>query len=843
MNESMTNALKKLFERFRIVFWYCEDPMLAADYELLALDGVEKRDITGRMFATKVEVLHERPKDRFLLFCCGTRPADDENFLLDILLANTEFRTDKASLLAADLGLGDDVCDAIKESLGFFTAPKRVNQLKASVEPGKETELSLRRKMLGIALGDSAMDIDHVLMAVLKDFSLDGEDGATDAFRMVAKCGLEKFFWNEVRVAYGYYSPNPVIGDFVLAVFREAADVALAGAADKPATSVFAFLSDWRDNTKSAASFERLSGEAAATLNIEKTVRDIKWDAFGSADWFEAIDRRIVGEMVAGIASRDFRHEEVAKVFAERRNTHWFDRYERAYLGAVAASAYFTEMAKTEFLPSTPDEAIRSYAANWSKLDGFYRSFTAHQHEERKGDGVLAALAAKMDADYVANCLAPMNNAFQKTLEGVTRWPFETDVKKQSDFWRTCVSGEMANKKVCVIVSDALRYGVARTLVERIRSTDRYSAKLEPMIGMLPSYTQLGMAALLPHGSISFGIPCDGRVIVDGKPTAGLAERAAILAEAEPKGATAVRAEDVLAWTKEQLLEYERANRVIYVYHNAIDETGDARTSESQTCEACERAVEDIVAVIKKLAGPSHVSNFYVTSDHGFLYQDSEVEDCDFIAQPVTRETAGTYKVSRRYFIGRSFVTRPEFMRFEEKDVGMSGDALVAIPKSITKMRLAGAGSRFVHGGASLQEITIPLVTVSKSRVEDTAQVEIDILRNGVNRITTGQLVVKLYQMTPVGGKTLERTIRLGLRTQDGRTALSAQKEIVFKHDSDISADRIETVQLPLNHQAGSLNGEYVDLVLESKVAGTSQYVPYKTERYQIKRLFMKDFD
>ena len=115
-------------------------------------------------------------------------------------------------------------------------------------------------------------------------------------------------------------------------------------------------------------------------------------------------------------------------------------------------------------------------------------------------------------------------------------------------------------------------------------------------------------------------------------------------------------------------------------------------------------------------------------------------------------------------------------IRFEERDLGLTGDALVVIPKSITKMRLAGAGSRYVHGGASLQEITIPLITVSKSRVEDTAQVEIDILREGVNKITTGQLVVKLYQMTPVGGKNLERTVRLGIRTKDGRQLLSEKK-------------------------------------------------------------------
>ena len=351
------------------------------------------------------------------------------------------------------------------------------------------------------------------------------------------------------------------------------------------------------------------------------------------------------------------------------------------------------------------------------------------------------------------------------------------------------------------------------------------------------------MAALLPHERIRFGIPCDGRVLVDDKPSSGLADRQAILAAAEPKGAEAVKAEDVLGWTKEQILEHQRANRVIYVYHNVIDATGDARVSESQTCEACEKAVGEILALVKKLAGPSHVSNFYITSDHGFLYQDREVEECDFIAQPTTSDVGGTFKVSRRFFIGHSAITRSELMRFEERDLGLTGDALVVIPKSITKMRLAGAGSRYVHGGASLQEITIPLITVSKSRVEDTAQVEIDILREGVNKITTGQLVVKLYQMTPVGGKNLERTVRLGIRTKDGRQLLSAQKEVVFKYDSASSADRIETVQLPLNHQADGLDGEQVQLVMESRVGGTSQYVPYKTETYLLKRSIVKDFD
>ena len=843
MDGAMHKALEALFAKKRIVFWYCDDASLEEEWENISIPGVNKVDITSRPFAAKVEVVYDKPKEKFLLFNRGPRPDDAENFLLDLLLANAEFRTDKASLVAADLGLGSEYSDAIRETIGFFASAKRVQQLKSCMEGDGIN--SLKRKMLSIAAGCQGGSVEHVLMAMLKGCGSPEDIGRSEAFKTVSKCGLSKFFWEELRSAYGYASENPGLWDFVLAAFRDAADVVLNGARGCVlSTSIQAFLSDWRDNAKHVESFAKLSKAAADALDVEGGLRSVPWDSFGAADWFEAIDRRIVLKLVQGVHERTLRHEDVCKIVSERRNTHWFEAYKVIYHGAEAASAYFSGIAKTEFLPATADEAISSYAESWSKLDGYYRSFTAYAHESAKSDGMLAELAKQVDNDYVTNCLTKMNNAFQKTLEGVEVWPFDTHIRKQCNFWRECVAGEMANRKVCVIISDALRYGVARTLAERMSAIDRYSAKLEPMVGVLPSYTQLGMAALLPHETLRFAIPRDGRVLVDEKPSSSLQERNAILSAAEPKGAEAVKAEDVISWTKEEIRSHQRQNRVMYVYHNTIDAVGDDRAKERNTCEACEQAVREIEAIVRKLAGESHVSYFYVTSDHGFLYQDKDVEECDFIASPVTYDEPGTFKLSRRFFIGRSFTGRQDLMRFEERNLGMAGDSLVAIPKSAIKMRLAGAGSRFVHGGASLQEITVPLVTsAKKSREDDTAQVEIELLREGANRITTGQLAVKLYQTMAVGGKCLERTLRIGLKTVDGKTALSPVKEIVFRHESAESADRIETVLLPLNHQADMFEGEYVALVIESKVAGSEQYVPYKTEKYLLKRSIVKDFD
>lgn len=834
MNDVMTNALKALFEQHRIVFWYCADPLLVADYEAVTLEGVEKRDITGRLFRTKVEVIDEQPKTKFLLFHRGARPADEENFLLDVLLANKEFLTDKPSLVAAELGLGEKLLPILRETMPFFTAASRTEALKALLKPKEETSSTLVEKQLAVVLG-SQPKIEAILLALFKK---------PEAWTLVEKFALAPFFWQQLRATFGYVSETPSLADFKLALFGDA----LKGVCGEAGTlrlssAARAFLEGWRDHAKFREVFDAASDEAAHDLGVRSALHALPPDRFGAEDIFAEIDRRILGELSARIEARTIRHEEVVRIVAERQNTHWFDSdFVHHYRALEQASSFWSQLARFDFQPATPDEAIRSYVAIGAKLDGAYRTYTVHAQAVKRSSDLLDAITARLNGDYANNFLYKMNNAFQKTLDGVSTWPFETSLLKQGEFWRSVVCGRYADKKVCVIISDALRYGVAEELADRFRAADRYTAKLEPMVGVLPSYTQLGMAALLPHEKLQFAIPHDGRVLADGCATTGLEARQAILAAADPKGATAVRAEDVLSWTRAELDACTHDHHVIYVYHNVIDATGDDAKTESETCAACARAMDDIVALVKKLAGPSHVANFLITSDHGFLYQDSPVEASDFIPPPKTSDTPASSKLTRRFYLGRGFELRPDLMRFKENELGLSGDALVAIPKSTLRMRLSGSGSRYTHGGASLQEITIPLLTIAKKRVDDTAPVEVDLLREGLNKITTANLVVRFYQTAPVGGKVLPRTLRVRLMTQDGRLALSSAKEIQFNSPGEAAGDRIQTLTLALSHEADKLGNTSVDLVIETRLPGTSQYVPYRKETYQLQRMFERDF-
>ena len=89
----IAQALTKLFERHRIVFWYDEKQDLRDEFEGLSLPRVEKVELTNNEYGIKYRILREQPGQKFLLYREGQQPADLENWLLDVHLAHGEFRT------------------------------------------------------------------------------------------------------------------------------------------------------------------------------------------------------------------------------------------------------------------------------------------------------------------------------------------------------------------------------------------------------------------------------------------------------------------------------------------------------------------------------------------------------------------------------------------------------------------------------------------------------------------------------------------------------------------------------------------------------------------------------
>lgn len=80
----------------------------------------------------------------------------------------------------------------------------------------------------------------------------------------------------------------------------------------------------------------------------------------------------------------------------------------------------------------------------------------------------------------------------------------------QRNFFSRFVRGK--KDRTVVIISGAMRYEVGRELFKKMQDDPKCTAKLEPMLSTLPSYTRLGMAALLPHTKLE--LTDDGKELV-----------------------------------------------------------------------------------------------------------------------------------------------------------------------------------------------------------------------------------------------------------------------------------------------------------------------------------------
>jgi uncharacterized protein (TIGR02687 family) len=300
-----------------------------------------------------------------------------------------------------------------------------------------------------------------------------------------------------------------------------------------------------------------------------------------------------------------------------------------------------------------------------------------------------------------------------------------------------------------------------------------------------------------------------------------------------------MKAPDFMRLKLEDCRNLSRELQLLYLYHNQIDARGDKRETEGTVFQAAEDALSDLLKLIKKLNG-ANFSHILITADHGFLYQDRRIEESDFLT--VSAKGEKIVMQDRRFVLGKGLVPQDSLHTFTSKQLGLDGDLEIQIPKSIHRLRLQGSGSRFVHGGATLQEVVIPVLKVYKSRQSDTSQVEVEILRGASSIITSGQLSVTFYQCMAVTDKVKPRFLRAGLYSKSG-VLLSETHQVNFDLTSEKPREREMSLRFILTRSAEEFNGQEIFLRLEELVEGTTLYKDYRSQSYVLRRSFTSDFD
>jgi uncharacterized protein (TIGR02687 family) len=823
------DSLNLCFHRHRLVFWYDPSGEWKKSFESYEHESAEKILVGENEFAPKVRILGDGGGNRrFLLYFNSARPQDADNWLLDLLLQGHEFRADRASLAAQVVGLPYEYRALVEEHVEFFRDSKRVQAFKEIFMVDDEAA-DLRLKMMAV-LAKTPVELEALLLELLNRADDEMFDPVVESF---GNYGLVEPFWREVGRLFGYQSTTPSLVDFVTRIFREAnpLDLEVAQLAHSRV-----FLQRWKDSRAHNGSFRKWSARLERDLHVAARL-DASGEGYelGDADAFEIFDKFVIHRLCSGFEAHHGADRLLGPI-QDRRQSFWYPAHEHGYQAIAQAVELRELLARAELSMDSVDAGLERYRASWWKIDRAYRRFSYHARQYGQVN-VMEKLIEWVGKIYVNNFLSPLGDRWSDQVRRMDSWTCGA-LPKQKTFFEEHVR-PFLNKglKVFVIVSDALRYEAAADFAERMKSENRFTTELGAMFGCLPSYTQLGMASLLPGSTWEID-PISGQVTLDGRSCTGTEARNEVLKRALDGKGTAIQAEQFLEMnTKIEGRALMRDHEVIYIFHNVIDKVGDSSTTEAKTTEAVEQAFDELVQIVKKVANVNG-NNMLLTADHGFLFQQEPLEKGDATGLP---EAAEWTNRNRRFAIGRGITESSAAKVFDASQLGLPGDWCCAFPVSLGRFPLQGSGKRYVHGGFSLQEVVIPVVHINKSRSDDTGRVSVEIIRMPT-KLTTGQIALSIYQEKPVTPKLLPRALKIGVYASDGQP-ISEVKAITFDSKDEEARKREMSVALVLSKAADSHNNTMVEIRLDETLPGTNQTVTYRAYPIKLQKPFATDFD
>jgi uncharacterized protein (TIGR02687 family) len=831
--ESLDTALA----RKRVVFWYDANGEWTSEFDDYEPAQAEKLRVEGNEFSVKVEISRAVLDQRFLLYLPCPKPPEPDNWLLDLLLAGHEFTADRASLDIQEAGLTLEFKELAQQHKAFFRSPVRNTKLKELLRPNDD-EAAVRIKMLAV-LAKQPADIDKLLLHAFSQLDPANPDGDDPVEALYGNHQLSRHFWRAVGEKFGYASPEPNLRDFAVALFNSVSSIGPSGEL-LPHARVF--MSIWKDSLSSRPAFEQWSDHLAGVLRIEEQLNDApeRYDP-DDDDSYELIERFVLSRLLQrfkGVAT----DSELLHAIRNRNSSCWFEKHQHGYSALEQAITFRSLLAKADLQVPSFEEGLQRYCNGWWRLDQAYRRCIVHARTYQQ-PGLLKPLRDWLEAQYVNNVLLPLTNRWSDQVAGLSSWGSST-LPRQKEFHMRYVHAPLSSKglkRLFVVISDALRYEAARDFADRLNSQagKGWQAEVDALLGVLPSFTQLGMAALLPGAQLGLN-PSDSNALMDGQSATGTDNRDKILKAYANGRAKAIKAEDFLGLaTSKEGAELSKDHDLIVIYHNRIDRIGDKRESEAETCQAVEQTFDDLELILRKIASLKG-SQAVITADHGFLFQQEPVDANDRAQFPTAKELS--FK-NRRFALGSGIKASAGQKVFSAEQLGLSGDWQAVFPLGLDRFPRSGSGSRFVHGGTSLQEVVVPVIRLKRERKDESRVVAAELLRVPA-KITTGKLTFGLFQLEPVEPKKrLPLQLRIGLYAKADGALLCAHRTVLLDSAASEAREREQQVVLELSNAAGDYNNQTLELRLERQLEGVAKPVPYKTVELKLQRPFGSDFD
>ncbi|MBP8935451.1 MAG: PglZ domain-containing protein [Prevotella sp.] len=811
-------------------------------------EGYRYVDFKGDWFTTKYKLYTEWSNDKVILYFHQPSPLQmkslQEKFpLMDVLVANMEYHHQDYAAYMQQYGLPADMTTFVEKNIQQLQSDRMLRLLQTYYADKSITKDIAVRAFLSSYMGlTRVQDWDNLILKILFQGRI-SERSKQTSFYVKLKADpmikaalderLERVFGCSVDMNTEVKVEKLVQ---VLKYNAIAQNLALVSADNYKAIRITDSLALQQMNSiLELALSQSKTAEALVEVfqELGKDIHDddlIKW--YGTDANYYYIPDQLCIHILRTLMEQSI--EEEPKKVLDRLEELMIKHSDNGELSMVmdydilVARFYECALSLGSLTLNHPDDYLEKYRSEYFLIDQLYRLSIENYYKISPSINLYETVQkVKLALDsYYAKLCNRINLEWMRCVKetgGMTA----VHALRQQDFYESQI--KPIQKKVVVIISDALRYEVAQELMG-VLAKRKHIAHLNFGVAMLPSETKFCKPALLPHRELRLYGEENGtqNMGVDNRILDSTAKRTEQV-DSYRSGAICVDYEVVGKYDQEKNREIFK-HPLVYVMHNTIDDKSHGATAK-EVADSCRDAINELDDLVHKILESYGVTEIYITSDHGFLFNDQ-----DFKEKDKHKVAENVLEKSSRYYLTTVADTVPGIVKFPLSDVsGMNAEGVyVAVPEGTNRLAAPSGGYLFTHGGASLQELIIPII-VSKKKIKDTKQLVGVMLLDRNLSIQASRLRFKLLQTDAVSMDMKQCTIEVALYYND--QAVTPVKEFVLDNTDAILDNRKVLVDLTLNQNVNAK-------VLQLKVYDKNHPLnPLIKENVKNNTLIGNDFD
>jgi hypothetical protein len=488
----------------------------------------------------------------------------------------------------------------------------------------------------------------------------------------------------------------------------------------------------------------------------------------GRIDTFRFEERRLLEAcaqmLVAGQTKR------ALGIVQERSSSFWTSvaRYpgrhaEWQACGELAHLALETERVSKEVKAASPEASnwIAAYVAadGWHLLDQRHRK-ARHFLSAAQDSEALESATAHVFGRH-GRLLERMAEGFVSVLKE-SGWEVP-GILRQTEVYESRVVG--STERTAYLLIDALRYEMGADLSKQLLPMGATRLRLEPAVAAAPSITPVGMAALLPGASRSFSIAAMPKGVagaIGGQTFKDSAARMDYAKGAVP-GLVEMSLDDLNGASAKKIAAKVSGAPVVIVRSTEIDGAGEQLPNEIAK-HVMSLLLNHVCKGIRALANAG-IGRFVVAADHGHIFGNKLGDDMK-IDPP---EGGTTVDLHRRCWIGRGGSTPSSCVRIGGRDLGYSTDLDLVVPKGSGVFK-AGGDLAYHHGGLSIQEMLIPVLTFELKAQKPAGKAKVEHVSFAAPREVTNRIFSVRLTSNALAGIGDHHVRVIALSASDGTT-------------------------------------------------------------------------